>query len=119
MEPALAVAAMSALAHEGRLAVFRELVQAGPDGLAAGALARRLGVAPATLSNSLTVLSHADLVAARREGRSIIYRARYDRMSALLGFLLQDCCKGAPEVCAPLGDIVGQAGRCGDPGRSA
>ncbi len=106
MEINHAVAALSALAHEGRLTIFRELVQAGPDGMPAGALARSVGVAPNTLSNSLTVLSHAGLVAARRDGRSIIYSAGYGRMSALLGFLLQDCCGGSPEICSPLVDVL-------------
>lgn len=102
METIQAVGALSALAHEGRLTIFRQLVQAGPDGMPAGALARCVGVAPNTLSNSLTVLSHAGLVTARRDGRSIIYSAAYERMSALLGFLLQDCCAGSPEICSPL-----------------
>lgn len=115
METIVAVLALSALAHEGRLTVFRELVQAGPDGLAAGALARRVGVAPNTLSNSLTVLSHAGLVSARRDGRSIIYNARYERMSDLLEFLLQDCCNGSPQVCAPLAGIVSRAACCDQP----
>ncbi len=118
METTQAVTALSALAHEGRLTVFRELVQAGPDGLAAGVLAGRVGIAPNTLSNSLTVLAHAGLVAARRDGRSIIYTARYERMGDLLGFLMQDCCNGSPEVCAPLAAMVSQvACRC-DPIRS-
>ncbi len=112
MEMSLAVDALSALAHEGRLTIFRELVQAGPEGLAAGTLARRVGVAANTLSNSLTVLSHAGLAAARRDGRSIIYTARYERMSELLGFLMQDCCNGSPQVCAPLADIVTRSACC-------
>lgn len=112
MEINHAVDALSALAHEGRLTIFRELVQAGPEGLAAGILARRVGVAPNTLSNSLTVLSHAGLVAARRDGRSIIYTARYERMSDLLGFLMQDCCNGSPQVCAPLAGIVARTACC-------
>jgi DNA-binding transcriptional ArsR family regulator len=83
--------------------------------LAAGVLARGVGVAPNTLSNSLTVLSHAGLVAARREGRSIIYTARYERMSELLGFLMQDCCNGSPQVCAPLAEIISAAACCPQP----
>jgi DNA-binding transcriptional ArsR family regulator len=115
METPLAVVALSALAHEGRLTIFRELVQAGPEGLPAGVLGRRVDVASTTLSNSLTVLSHAGLVSARRDGRSIIYTARYERMSDLLGFLLQDCCNGSPQVCAPLAGIVSQAACCDQP----
>ena len=87
MEINPAVVALAALAHEGRLTIFRELVQAGPEGLAAGEVARRVGIAPSTLSASLTVLSHAGLVRSRRDGRSIIYAAAYERMAALLGYL--------------------------------
>jgi len=112
MEINRAVDALSALAHEGRLTVFRELVQAGPEGLAAGILARRVGVAPNTLSNSLTVLSHAGLVAARSDGRSIIYSARYERMSELLQFLLQDCCNGSPRICGPLTSLLARSACC-------
>ena len=93
MEATQAVAALAALAHEGRLTIFRELVQAGPDGLAAGEVSRRVGIAPSTLSASLTVLSHAGLISSRRDGRSIIYAAAYERMTDLLGYLVKDCCK--------------------------
>jgi DNA-binding transcriptional ArsR family regulator len=112
MELESAVAALSALAYEGRLTIFRELVQAGPEGLAAGEIARRLGIAPSTLSASLTVLSHAGLVSSRREGRSIIYAAAYEHMAALLGYLVKDCCNGRPEVCAPLAAITEQLACC-------
>jgi ArsR family transcriptional regulator, arsenate/arsenite/antimonite-responsive transcriptional repressor len=109
METASAVRSLSALAHEGRLAIFRELVQAGPEGLAAGEIGRRLVIAPNTLSASLAVLSNAGLATSRREGRSIIYAAAYDRMSGLLSFLMADCCGGRPEICAPVAvaDIAG------------
>lgn len=112
MESKLAVSALSALAHEGRLAVFRMLVQAGSDGVAAGEIARRLGVPANTLSANLNVLSHAGLVDSRREGRSIIYTAAYERMAALLGFLMEDCCQGSAAICAPLADIVNRAACC-------
>lgn len=102
METKPALAALSALAHEGRLAVFRLLVQAGEAGLPAGEIARRLGVLPNTLSASLNILSQAGLAASRRDGRSIIYTAEYATMRDLLAFLMEDCCAGAPEVCAPL-----------------
>ena len=102
METKPAVSALSALAHEGRLGVFRLLVQAGPDGLPAGEIARRLGILPNTLSASLNILSQAGLVASRRDGRSIIYTAEYAAMRELLAFLMEDCCAGAPEICAPL-----------------
>lgn len=102
MEKASAVAALGALAHDGRLDVFRLLVQAGPEGMAAGEIARATGAVQSTLSANLSVLARAGLVAARRDGRSIIYTAGYDRMRDLLGFLMEDCCAGKPEICAPL-----------------
>jgi DNA-binding transcriptional ArsR family regulator len=102
MQLPVAVEALSALAHGGRLAVFRLLVRAGPEGLPAGEIAREIGVLPNTLSSNLTILGNAGLVRSRREGRSIIYAADYDRMRSLLGFLMDDCCAGRPEICAPL-----------------
>lgn len=107
MQSREAVAALSALAHEGRVAIFRALVQAGPDGLAAGAVSRAVGIAPNTLTASLTILGHAGLVRSRRDGRSIIYAAEFGRMGDLLGFLVDDCCGGRPEICAPLADASG------------
>jgi ArsR family transcriptional regulator, arsenate/arsenite/antimonite-responsive transcriptional repressor len=107
-----AVPALSALAHEGRLAAFRLLVEAGPDGLAAGRLAERLGVPPNTLSANLNILSHAGLIVARRTGRSIIYSSNIGQMRALIGFLIQDCCSGAPELCAPLADLLAESEGC-------
>lgn len=104
-----AVTGLSALAHEGRLAIFRLLVQAGGDGLAAGEIARRTGSLPNTLSANLNLLSHAGLVHSRRDGRSIIYTARYDAMRDLLSFLVEDCCSGSPEICAPLIGVVERA----------
>lgn len=106
MELKNAIANLSALAHEGRLAVFRMLVQTGREGLAAGEIARRLGSPPNTLSANLNILSHAGLIENRREGRSVIYTARYEHMSELLEFLVEDCCNGSPEICAPLADIA-------------
>ncbi len=97
-----AVEALSALAHGHRLAVFRLLVRAGADGVAAGAIAREVGILPNTLSTHLAQLGHAGLVRSRREGRSVIYAADYDGMRDLLGFLVADCCGGRPEICGPL-----------------
>lgn len=105
-----AVSSLSALAHDGRLSTFRMLVQAGAEGLAAGEIARRLGVLPNTLSSSLSILSHAGLIRSRRDGRSIIYTADYDAMRELLAFLMEDCCGGSPEICAPLVAVASQ--RC-------
>jgi ArsR family transcriptional regulator len=112
MDMSNAITALSALAHEGRLRVFRLLVEAGPEGLAAGEIGRRLGVLPNTLSAGLTVLSHAGLVRSRRDGRSIIYAAEFDRMAGLLSYLVEDCCNGRPEVCAPLSQIAAKAAAC-------
>ena len=97
-----AIESLSALAHPGRLKVFRLLVSAGPTGVAAGEIARRLGTPPNTLSANLALLAQAGLAQSRREGRSIIYSARFDRMGELMAFLAEDCCGGAPEVCAPV-----------------
>jgi DNA-binding transcriptional ArsR family regulator len=113
MEIKAAVNALSALAQETRLAVFRTLVQAGAQGVAAGELARRLGVVANTMSAHLNVLDHAGLVRSRRAGRSIIYSAAYDRMTEVLAFLMEDCCAGAPEVCAPLVAVLNDAACCG------
>ena len=112
MEIKSAIDALSALAHDGRLTVFRMLVQAGAAGIAAGAIARRLDVPNNSLSANLAILTRAGLIAPRRDGRSIVYTADYDRMAALLGFLMEDCCQGSPEICAPLADIVNRALCC-------
>jgi DNA-binding transcriptional ArsR family regulator len=106
MEMKTAVAALSALAHEARLATFRMLVQAGHEGIPAGEIARRLGTPPNSLSSNLAILTHAGLIDSRREGRSVIYSARYPNMTALLEYLMHDCCGGHPEICASLADIV-------------
>ena len=109
METTSAVTALSALAHAGRLEVFRRLVRAGEPGMAAGEIARVAGVAPSTLSSNLNILAGARLIASRREGRSIIYRAAYDQMGDLLAFLVEDCCAGEVAICAPLAAIANQA----------
>ena len=112
MESKAAVNFLSALAHETRLSVFRLLVQAGPGGIPAGDVARSLGVVANTMSAHLSVLDHAGLVRSRRVGRSIIYSAAYDRMSDLLAFLLQDCCRGSPEICLPLATLLADVACC-------
>ncbi|RYE50321.1 MAG: transcriptional regulator [Hyphomicrobiales bacterium] len=116
MESKAAVSSLAALAHAGRLSTFRLLIQAGPEGLPAGEISRRLGVLPNTLSASLNVLSHAGLITSRRAGRSIIYTAQYGAMRDLLAFLMEDCCGGAPEICAPL---VAIAQCCSPAGQTA
>lgn len=94
-----AVVALSALAHDYRLAVFRLLVEAGEAGMPAGAIAAALRVAPSSLSFHLTQLAQAGLLNQRRNGRSIIYSADYAAMNALMGFLTEKCCGGQP--CLP------------------
>ena len=106
MQLPVAVEALSALAHASRLAVFRLLVRAGADGMAAGDIAREVGALPNTLSTHLAILGHAGLVRSRRDGRSVIYSADYDRMRDLLGFLVADCCAGRPEICGSLATIA-------------
>ena len=116
MEMEDAVKRLSALAQEGRLEAFRLLVKAGPQGKAAGEIARALGVQANTLSAQLLVLSNARLVRARREGRSIIYSVNFESISHLLVFLMEDCCGGRSEVCVPLAEV---AKRCCTPGKGA
>jgi ArsR family transcriptional regulator len=101
MEKSNAVAALAALAQDSRLDVYRLLVQAGPEGLAAGQVAEKLELAPNTLTFHFDRLRTAGLVTVRREGRSMIYAAHYDTMNGLLAYLTDNCCRGAPEICAP------------------
>ena len=101
METSSAVIALGALAQENRLDVFRLLVQAGPGGMAAGDVADRLEIAPATLSFHLAQLRQAGLLSMRRDGRSLIYSANYDGMNALMAFLTDNCCRGAAPCAVP------------------
>ncbi|OGS54242.1 MAG: transcriptional regulator [Erythrobacter sp. RIFCSPHIGHO2_12_FULL_63_10] len=105
MESANAVCALSALAHEHRLAAFRLLVQAGEGGIAAGTLAEQLDVPASSMSFHFAQLANAGLVTQRRESRSIIYSADYGAMNALMGYLTENCCGGAScadDAAAPL-----------------
>jgi DNA-binding transcriptional ArsR family regulator len=102
MDAAQAVPALGALAQETRLAVFRLLVRAGPEGMHAGAIADALGVPASTMSHHLARLEQAGLVASRRESRAIHYTANYAGMQHLLAFLMADCCEGRPEMCGGL-----------------
>src|SRR5579862_1803322 len=124
MEKIDAVAALGALAHESRLDIYRLLVEAGPAGLAAGAIAERIGLAGPTLSFHLTHLKHAGLVEFRREGRSLIYSTDYDRMNGLVGYLTDNCCQGDPgacsaPVCAPLPNLASPRNRTGNRNEAA
>lgn len=109
METKDALIALSALAQETRLEVFRLLMRAGPGGMAAGAVAARIGVQPATLSFHLRELERAGLLTARRESRQMFYAPDFRGMRALLAFLTEDCCGGHPEICA----VMGAGGRVG------
>lgn len=112
MEKEDALNALAALGQETRLDVFRLLVKAGKEGLAAGAISDALNVRPNTLSTHLGALSRSGLVHAERDGRSIHYRADLDTMQVLVTYLLQDCCGGNPELCLPIADLVA-GGTCG------
>jgi ArsR family transcriptional regulator, arsenate/arsenite/antimonite-responsive transcriptional repressor len=96
-----ALAALAALAQDNRLDVFRLLVEAGPQGMPAGSVAGRLKLAPNTLTFHFDRLRDAGLVTVRREGRSMIYAARYDTMNALLDYLTENCCQGSAKECVP------------------
>jgi ArsR family transcriptional regulator, arsenate/arsenite/antimonite-responsive transcriptional repressor len=104
METKSALTALTGLAQETRLAIFRLLVEQGPEGLAAGALAERLGLANATLSFHLKELSHAGLVTARQAGRFIYYAANFSTMADLVAYLTENCCRGTTcdIACAPV-----------------
>lgn len=98
MQEADVIRYLAALAQDVRLRTFRALVVAGPEGLTPSALCEQLGVAPTTLSFHLKELTHAQLVSQERQGRHLIYRAAFDRMNDLLGYLTLNCCEG--QACA-------------------
>jgi len=106
MEIKHATVALAALSQETRLAAFRMLVRAGAPGLAAGDIAEALDIPHNTLSTHLAILTRAGLLGSERHGRSVIYRVDFDGTRALLGFLLEDCCRGAPEICKPALETV-------------
>ncbi|WP_434622854.1 ArsR/SmtB family transcription factor [Azospirillum sp. B2RO_4] len=123
MEKKDVLAGLAALAQETRLDIFRLLVEAGPEGRSAGAIAEALAVAPATLSFHLSNLTHAGLIVQRRESRSLIYSADFDRMTGIVGFLSENCCGRSSDagvcipVCAPRPEAANTekttAPRCG------
>lgn len=110
METEIAVSQLAALAHEGRLAVFRHLMKAGPEGMPAGAVAAAVSIAPSTLSHHLNLLRGAGLIERRRQGRTVIYSIDLERAGRLFDFLINDCCDGRPDICFP-----GTAGACAPP----
>jgi len=100
METESVIAALAALAQETRLAVFRLLVQAGPEGMAATRISEQVGIVPSSLSFHLKEMLHADLVTSRQESRFVIYSANFNIINGLVGFLTENCCAGSP--CAPV-----------------
>lgn len=114
MDITTTVKALSALSQESRLQAFRLLIRSGKDGMAAGKIASKLEIPHNTLSSHLTILLNAGLVNSRREGRSIIYNINFDGTRELLSFLMEDCCQGQPELCAPVLDSV-LSGCCATP----
>jgi ArsR family transcriptional regulator, arsenate/arsenite/antimonite-responsive transcriptional repressor len=102
MDTSRALAGLSALAQESRLKVFRLLVRCGPQGMAAGEIARQLKLPHNTLSSHIGILSRANLVKSRKESRSIIYSVDQEGTRELLSFLVEDCCRGKREICQPL-----------------
>lgn len=101
MEIIEATEAFAALSQKTRLRIFRHLISAGDVGVSAGTLANVLDVLPNTLSTNLSILLKAKLVKRERQGRSIRYYADFDGISAMLRFLMRDCCGGRPELCSP------------------
>lgn len=106
MEERQALAAFGALSQETRLKIVRMLVVAGPEGLPAGEIAARVEVSPSNVSFHLKELERAGLVSQQRAARSIVYSAEYDALGGLVRFLMEDCCAGNPEICAPARDVA-------------
>lgn len=108
MLSARAIDAFAALAHADRLAAFRLLIVAGPEGLASGEIAERLAVPPTRMSFHLATLERAGLVIARRQGRNILYAASVPQIAELVEFLTRDCCGGRPDLCRTQGADMSQ-----------
>jgi ArsR family transcriptional regulator len=102
MKTYMAIAALAALAQESRLAIFRYLVEAGPEGSTVGSIAEALDLPAATLSFHLKELTRAALLNSQQEGRFIRYSANFDTMNNLIGYLTENCCGGKPELCSPI-----------------
>jgi ArsR family transcriptional regulator, arsenate/arsenite/antimonite-responsive transcriptional repressor len=116
MEMKEAVIALGALAQDTRLSIFRLLVRVGPEGIPVGQIGEELQVAPATLSFHLKELYHAGLISSRQEGRFIYYSANFERMTALMTFLTQNCCQGMPHECLTVAET--QLKECCPPERT-
>ncbi len=101
MDERQALSAFGALSQETRLRILRMLVVAGPEGMAAGAIAEKAEVSASNVSFHIKELERAQLVRSRRDSRSIVYTAEYDALSGLIRFLMEDCCSGRPEICTP------------------
>lgn len=106
MDQRQALASFGALSQETRLQIVRMLVVAGPGGMPAGTIAEKLEISPSNVSFHLKELDHAGLVTQQRESRSIIYSANYDALGGLIRFLMEDCCAGHPEICAPAAAVA-------------
>ncbi|MCF1480552.1 MULTISPECIES: ArsR/SmtB family transcription factor [Rhizobium/Agrobacterium group] len=106
MDQKQALFAFAALSQETRLLIVRMLVVAGPDGMAAGALADKIDVSPSNISFHLKELEHSGLIAAQRQSRSIIYTANYAALGGLVRFLMEDCCSGHPDICVPVAELA-------------
>lgn len=106
MDQRQALTAFGALSQETRLQIVRMLVVSGPDGMAAGAIAEKAEVSPSNVSFHLKELERAGLIAQQRESRSIIYTANYGALGGLIRFLMEDCCGGNAEICAPTATVA-------------
>ena len=106
MDERQALVALGALSQETRLKVIRMLVVAGPGGISAGAIAEKMEVSPSNVSFHLKELDRAGLITQQRESRSIIYSANYEALGGLVRFLMEDCCGGHPEICAPAAAVA-------------
>ncbi|WP_020177630.1 metalloregulator ArsR/SmtB family transcription factor [Methylopila sp. M107] len=106
MDEAQALGVFGALSQETRLRILRRLVVAGPEGVAAGIVGTMVGASASNVSFHLKELERAGLVRARRASRSIFYSADYDALGELIRFLMEDCCSGRPDVCAPAKSAV-------------
>lgn len=106
MKTSQVIAALGALAHEHRLQVYRLLVERGPAGLSAGAIAASIGRLPSSLTFHLQALHRAGLIVRRREGRQLIYSTDFESMNALVGYLTENCCAGSSQSCAPACEVA-------------